>query len=109
MNVIKKPWGQEEILETNEFYTVKRLTMLDGCQCSKQYHEKKKETIYVIYGTLTLYCDEGKLLLDPGNYWTIEPKSVHRMAAQNGIAIYLECSTSELDDVVRIEDDYNRI
>jgi len=30
------------------------------------------------------------------------------MAANNGIVIYLECSTSQLEDIVRIEDDYNR-
>jgi mannose-6-phosphate isomerase len=109
MEIIKKPWGQEEILETNEHYTIKRLTMLDGHQCSKQYHNEKKETIYVLYGMLTVYLyDDSTLLLDPGNYWTIEPKKVHRMAARNGIAIYLECSTSQLDDVVRLEDDYKR-
>lgn len=109
MNIIKKPWGQEEILETNENYTVKRLTMLDGHQCSKQYHNEKKETIYVIYGTLTIYLyDDTTLLLEPGNFWTIEPKKVHRMAAKSGVAIYLECSTSQLDDVIRIEDDYER-
>ena len=44
MEIIEKPWGQEEILETNEFYTLKRLTMLNGHKCSKQYHNKKTET-----------------------------------------------------------------
>jgi mannose-6-phosphate isomerase len=106
--IIKKPWGQEEILETNDYYTVKRLTMMDGHQCSKQYHNEKKETIYVIYGTLTVYFDDSVILLDPGNFWTIEPKKVHRMSAKNGITIYLECSTSQLHDVVRLEDDYER-
>ena len=30
------------------------------------------------------------------------------MRAEEGDCLYLECSTSELDDVVRIEDDYGR-
>ena len=108
-NIIKKPWGQEEILETNEHYTVKRLTMMDGQQCSKQYHNEKMETIYVVYGTLSLFLYSGEhLLLEPGNCWTIKPKEIHRMAARNGIVIYLECSTSQLNDVIRIEDDYER-
>lgn len=86
-DIIKKPWGQEEILETNEFYTVKRLTMFDKCQCSKQYHNNKKETIYVVYGMLTLYLEnsDSVFLLDPGNSWTIEPKQIHRMAAKNEV------------------------
>jgi len=109
MEIVNKPWGQEEILETNEFYTVKRLIMLDGKQCSKQYHNSKKETIYVIYGSLTLYLyNDSTILLEPGNFWTIEPKQIHRMGAKNGIVIYLECSTSQLDDIIRLEDDFNR-
>jgi quercetin dioxygenase-like cupin family protein len=83
--------------------------MLDGKRCSKQYHNKKKETIYVLSGTLTLWLGSGeKILLEHGNFWTIEPKIIHRMEAQNGIVTYLECSTSQLGDVVRLEDDYDR-
>ena len=47
MNVIKKPWGQEELIEINNNYVVKRLTMNKGHQCSLQYHEEKHDTIYV--------------------------------------------------------------
>ena len=108
MDIIEKPWGQEEILETNEFYTLKRLTMFNGKRCSKQYHNEKTETIYVIFGMLTLFNEDSSLLLDAGNFWTINPKQVHRMSANNGLVIYLECSTSQLEDIVRIEDDYNR-
>jgi mannose-6-phosphate isomerase-like protein (cupin superfamily) len=114
--IIEKPWGQEEILETNPNYTVKRLTMNVGCKCSLQYHEKKKETIYVLYGVLTLYLGStGKKssnlvthYIKQGEYVSIEPTTVHRMEAQNVPVTYLECSTSQLDDVIRIEDDYGR-
>lgn len=107
--VIQKPWGKEEILETNEFYTVKRLTMLKNCKCSKQYHNDKKETIYVLFGKLWLYVNDYLVILEKGYTYTINPKDVHRMEAKDKKAIYLECSTSQLDDVVRLEDDYNRV
>ena len=45
--VVEKPWGKEEILEQNNFYVLKRLTMNKGHQCSLQYHDFKHETIYV--------------------------------------------------------------
>jgi mannose-6-phosphate isomerase len=112
MQIIDKPWGQEEILETNKFYTVKRLTMNKGCKCSLQYHNKKKETIYVLSGMLSIYFgkkQDGILFLNEKEICTINPKQIHRMRAEMGDVVYLECSTSQLDDVVRIEDDYNRV
>ena len=50
--IIKKPWGSEEIIHTNKFYTVKKLIMNSNCRCSLQYHKKKIETIYVVDGPL---------------------------------------------------------
>lgn len=107
--IIEKPWGKEEILESNEFYTVKRLTMEDGHRCSLQYHEHKLETIYVQTGTLTIEYDNERFetILENG-VTTIKPHEIHRMSAKYGRVIYLECSTSQLDDVIRIEDDYER-
>ena len=46
-------------------------------------------------------------IFGPGKYLTIEPKNIHRMEAiQN--TLYIEASTPEILDVVRIEDDYKR-
>ena len=108
MKIIDKPWGQEEILENNASYTVKRLTMKEGCQCSYQYHEKKRETIYVLSGELVIISEEKKQKYFPGEFITIPPYEKHRMASEKGVTIYLECSTSELEDIVRIKDDYGR-
>jgi quercetin dioxygenase-like cupin family protein len=43
----------------------------------------------------------------PGVVMTIYPKDVHRLSAVEDLTI-IECSTPELDDVVRLEDNYNR-
>jgi GDP-L-fucose synthase len=108
MQIIEKPWGQEEILETNPQYTVKRLLMKKGCQCSYQYHEKKRETIYCLKGRLYIIGEKTVKALLPGGSITIPPFEKHRMRAVEEDAVYLESSTSELDDVVRISDDYGR-
>ncbi|MBU1203296.1 cupin domain-containing protein [Patescibacteria group bacterium] len=105
---IDKPWGYEEILETNDKYTVKRLMMKNSHQCSYQYHEHKLETIVALSGKLVIIYEDKEVILNPGEVATIEPFEKHRMAAREGDALYLECSTSELDDVVRVEDDYGR-
>lgn len=108
MKKIDKPWGYEEILESNKRYTVKRLFMKEGHQCSYQYHKKKMETILVLSGELIIMFEDKELNLEPGEIITIKPLEKHRMVARGRDALYLECSTSELEDVVRIKDDYGR-
>ena len=114
MNIIEKPWGKEEIFVNNDFYVVKRLTMNASCKCSLQYHKQKTETIYVLQGPLFLHHnynihDLEVIQCNTGEVFTIFPGTIHRMEAKETNAIYLECSTPQLDDVVRIEDDYSRV
>ena len=111
-NLIEKPWGSETIVETNDFYTVKKLFMKTGHKCSLQYHEEKHETIYVLSGVMKLWfgkdeCSLEYKILTRGETFIIEPKIVHRMESVKD-CYYLESSTSELDDVVRLDDDYGR-
>ena len=112
--IIEKPWGKEEIIHTNKFYTLKKLIMNPLSRCSLQYHRKKIETIYVLSGSLYLtYGNSIKKLkvmkLDAGNFYTLRNKVIHRMATKYKKSIYLEASTSHLKDVVRLVDDYNRV
>ena len=112
MQVIEKPWGKEEVLEKNERYMFKRLTMLKGHRCSLQYHNKKHETIYVLEGKLNIISGKDKDHLEPkyygpGEFVAIEQGIVHRMEAAED-SVYLEASTPELDDVERVSDDYKR-
>jgi len=112
IKIIAKPWGKEEIIEINSNYMVKKLTMYAGHRCSLQYHCKKKETIFVLSGVLRIYLGEKKdslqeKLYRAGDTITIEPFQVHRMEGVED-SEYLEASTPEMDDVVRIDDDYER-
>ena len=112
MEVIEKPWGKEEVVEINDRYMVKKLTMWKDHRCSLQYHEIKRETIYVLSGLLNIISGpdekslEGKVY-KPGESVTLKPGIVHRMEAVED-AVYLEASTPEMEDVIRIKDDYNR-
>ena len=42
MQIIEKPWGREEIIELNDNYMVKKLTMWKDHRCSLQMHNYKK-------------------------------------------------------------------
>ena len=110
--IIKKPWGSEELIEYNKNYTLKKIFMKKGFRCSLQYHRFKKETIYIISGKLKIFIGKSKTKLKSKNYLandsiTIEPKLIHRMEGVTN-SIYLEASTSQLTDVIRIEDDFGR-
>ena len=112
MKIIEKPWGKEEVIEINEHYMVKKLTMWKGHRCSLQYHNQKKETIYVLSGQLKIYSgpSENELtvkIYGPNDTITLLPRTIHRMEGVED-CVYLEASTPQMEDVVRIQDDYNR-
>lgn len=112
MQIIEKPWGKEEVIEINDKYMMKKLTMLKGHRCSLQLHNHKKETIYVLSGQLRIISgpDQGNLtekIYSEGESITISPGVVHRMEGVED-STYLEASTPEMDDVVRLVDDYER-
>ena len=110
--IIEKPWGKEEVIEINSRYMVKKLTMNAGHRCSTQYHNFKRETIYVLSGKLKIYWGTKlnqlkSRIYTSGENITIPPKLIHRMEAVED-SIYLESSTPEMEDVVRLQDDYKR-
>lgn len=113
MQAIEKPWGKEEIIEINDHYMMKKLTMRKGHRCSLQYHKIKCETIYVISGQLRIYYGPSQDKLEEkvfcsGETLTISPSIVHRMESLED-SVYLEASTPEMNDVIRLLDDYKRI
>lgn len=110
---IEKPWGYENIIENNGKYVVKELFMKKGNKCSLQYHEYKKETVYVLKGKLSY--TEGQTIeqlsireLNAHDTVTIQPFTIHRMEALED-CLYLEASTCELNDVIRLQDSYGRV
>ena len=73
-------------------------------------HEKKTETIYVSDGVLELYLKDKIITLNKGETFHIEPYTIHRFACPRdtwGVEL-VEVSTPELDDVIRLQDDYGR-
>lgn len=113
MNIIEKPWGMEELLECNENYVLKKLTMWKGKRCSLQYHNEKHETIFIHSGKLSIHIKYDNQVatsqvFEPGESVAIPPKVIHRMEAVED-CVYIEASTPQLADVIRLSDDYNRL
>lgn len=108
---VPKPWGYELIVAHTNRYVGKILHIEAGHALSRQYHRVKDETLYVTSGVLTLEIGEaGSELrqdLGPGEGFRVRPGTIHRFTAAETCELF-EVSTPELDDVVRLEDQYGR-
>jgi len=113
MRKVEKPWGYEEIWAETDRYVGKILTILPRHRLSLQYHETKEETIYVLEGQLHIWHsedEEDKTIINKGGTYHVSPGTVHRFGSgkTRNVCKLLEVSTPELDDVIRIKDDYKR-
>ena len=109
---VPKPWGHELIWAHTERYVGKVLVIEAGKRLSLQRHEVKDESIYVLSGRLRLLLedDAGEVRteeLGPGDHRRVETGRIHRYEAIERVEL-MEVSTPELDDVVRLQDDYGR-
>ena len=109
---VEKPWGHELIWANNRHYAGKILHVRAGHRLSLQYHERKHETLMVLSGRvrMTLSTPGGELVYvdaPAGQVFEVAPGRVHRIEAIETSEM-LEVSTPELDDVVRLSDDYGR-
>jgi mannose-6-phosphate isomerase-like protein (cupin superfamily) len=109
---VEKPWGYELIWAATDAYVGKLLHVEAGASLSLQYHEEKRETLHVLDGKIELLIGEDEADLreatvEPGTSIEVRPGTIHRITAVEDADV-LEASTTELDDVVRIEDDYGR-
>jgi len=113
--IINKPWGWEEVWAQTEDYVGKILHIDKGQRLSLQFHVDKEETIRVLSGKLEVFYSERRdgqiksLILEEGGVFHVSPLTVHRFCATQGTDVeILEVSTNHLDDVTRLEDDYQR-
>jgi len=109
---VTKPWGSEEIWAHTPKYVGKILYINPNSKLSLQLHRQKEETIRVLSGRLFLHHEVDTVLtvteMVEGDTFHVPVGTVHRFEARGEPVQLLEVSTSELDDVVRLQDDYNR-
>jgi mannose-6-phosphate isomerase len=78
---------------------------------SLQYHKKRSEFWKVIKGTAMVELNEKTIILGEGETITIPRQARHRVLALESECIILEIAYGRFDenDIVRIEDDYQRV
>ncbi len=109
---VEKPWGYELIWAKTAKYAGKVLHLDKDKRLSYQYHRQKDEALFVASGKILVELEEegaGKSTscLKAGECLHIPALTRHRIMAVEDSDLF-EVSTPELDDVVRLQDDYGR-
>ena len=131
---VTKPWGNELWIAdgVRTPYALKRILFKAGFRSSLQVHEYKFETNYVLSGTGVLQlrselfnCEEylaspekssileeslrtlKDIQIKTGDVIDVKPGQIHRVIATTDL-VFIEASTIELDDVIRLIDDASR-
>ena len=108
-----RPWGKYEILLDGLDVKVKRITVNPNSRLSYQYHNERREEWVVVKGNLTIILDDDKVFRYPGESIHIPLGAKHRAWNETDEeVVFIEVQTGKYfgeDDIVRIEDDYDRL
>jgi mannose-6-phosphate isomerase len=113
MQIEYRPWGSYEVLLDSPEYKVKRITVNPGKRLSYQYHEWRQEQWVVVLGTLSVVLDDEKVFRKEGESIRIPLGARHRAWNETDSDVqFIEVQTGAYfgeDDIIRIEDDFNRV
>lgn len=107
-----RPWGSFDVLHEEKTFKIKKITVKPKSRLSYQYHNKRSELWYVISGKGIVTLNNEKIELNVGSTIKIEKKDRHRVENKGSEdLIFVEIQTGTYfgeDDIVRLDDDYNR-
>lgn len=107
-----RPWGQYEVLMDEANFKLKKISVNPGQRLSYQYHHQRQEFWTVVEGEAVVVLDGEEHTLKYGQSIFIPLGAKHRIENRgNEPLIFVEVQTGTYfgeDDIVRIEDDYQR-
>lgn len=108
-----RPWGTYTILEIQERFQIKRITVHPGAALSRQMHHHRHEHWVVVSGTAKVQNGEQTIVLKENEATYIPSCTKHRL--ENPGVIPLELIEVQMgsylgeDDIVRFDDVYGRM
>ena len=89
-------------------YASKWLVCLAGQTCPNHYHEKIKETFFIIRGTVTMWINGEQRTMEPGDQVTMEPGTWHKFTAESPCIIEEVTNRQYPDDSIFEDADIQR-
>jgi mannose-1-phosphate guanylyltransferase/mannose-6-phosphate isomerase len=109
---VRRPWGWHQTVDRGERFRVKRIQVAPGRRLSLQKHHHRAEHWVVVRGAAEVTRDGETLLVRENESVYLPAGCVHRLGNPGRIPVELiEVQTGaylEEDDIVRLEDDYDR-
>jgi len=109
---VYRPWGYYDSIDFGDNFQVKRLSINPGSKISLQKHQHRAEHWIVVKGLATITSGEKTTELKRNQSTFIPRGTVHRLENRQSTNLeIIEIQTGEYlgeDDIIRIEDDYDR-
>ena len=109
---VYRPWGFFDSIDSGAGFQVKRIFVNPGAKISLQKHLKRAEHWVVVKGIALITCGEEKFKLRENQSTYIPKGTIHRLENCESEALeIIEIQTGKYlgeDDIIRIEDDYQR-
>nr|MBF0222936.1 mannose-1-phosphate guanylyltransferase/mannose-6-phosphate isomerase [Desulfobulbaceae bacterium] len=109
---VYRPWGSYTILEEQENFKIKRITVLPTVKLSLQMHHHRSEHWVVVKGTAKVTCGDKVFLVRENESTYIPCGERHRLENPGVIPLELiEVQNGSYlgeDDIVRFDDDFGR-
>jgi mannose-1-phosphate guanylyltransferase / mannose-6-phosphate isomerase len=109
---VHRPWGSYQSIDNGDRHQVKRIVVKPGNRLSLQKHHHRSEHWIVVRGTARVTVNELVKVVHENESIYIPIGAVHRLENPGKILLELiEVQTGSYlgeDDIIRIEDDYQR-
>lgn len=107
-----RPWGTYTVLEDSDGYKIKRIVVEPHKRLSLQKHKYRNEHWVVVSGAATVTINDKTFALNQNESTYIKAGDKHRLANNTDnklviIEVQAGSYTGE-DDIIRLEDDYER-
>ena len=109
---VYRPWGFYDSIDCGDNFQVKRIQVNPGFKLSLQKHQHRAEHWIITSGEATVTCGENTFKLKENQSTFIPKGEIHRLENQEEkILEIIEIQTGDYlgeDDIIRLEDDYQR-
>jgi mannose-1-phosphate guanylyltransferase/mannose-6-phosphate isomerase len=111
--LVRRPWGHYDAIDEGPRFQVKRIVVRPGKRLSLQKHLHRAEHWVIVKGTAEVAIDGATSLVRENESVFIPMGAVHRLGNPGKIPLELiEVQTGSYlgeDDIVRLEDEFNRV
>jgi mannose-6-phosphate isomerase-like protein (cupin superfamily) len=108
----ERPWGEWQVLDEGDGYKVKRIVVQPHQRLSYQTHAHRAEQWAIVTGKATCVVDGETRLVGPGESVYVAVGQAHRICnLEDEVLVIIEVQTGSYtgeDDIVRLDDDYDR-